>query len=109
MYKKITHTIVEEHFDHPMATAVAKELRNSWKAPLRYYPNGEQIPSNLPESYSLATSDQRCENCAYFATVTGSVTGPDTPVCTKWQAVVRPEYHCAAWTPIVSPPVVTPP
>jgi hypothetical protein len=92
MYKRITHTIVEEHFDS------VKDAKAAWKAPLRFYSDGVQIPSNLPESYSMATGEQRCQNCAYYQTVTGSVTGPDTPVCTKWQAVIRPEYYCAAWT-----------
>lgn len=29
MYKKITHTIVEEHFDHPMASQIKKSMNRS--------------------------------------------------------------------------------
>lgn len=93
MYKKITHTIVEEHFDHPLATEITDEIKATFKAPLRYYTNGGQIPSDLPESYQQATSlTQRCANCLAY----------DAPyaVCKKWQLPVRTEYVCAAWTPV---------
>lgn len=33
MYKKITHTIVEEHFDHPMATEIKRGLAKKVGAP----------------------------------------------------------------------------
>ena len=54
MYKRITHTIVEEHFDHPDAVAMAAESKSKGKAPLRYYADGQQIASDLPQSYQLA-------------------------------------------------------
>jgi hypothetical protein len=93
MYKKITHTIVEEHFDHPMATQIAKEVnKSSWKEPLRYYSDGTQISSNLPYSYRISASEQRCDSCLKF--------NPATNICSQWSALVRPEYVCDSWTAI---------
>lgn len=36
MYKKITHTIVEEHFDCPEAVDLAAEIENSKEAPMKF-------------------------------------------------------------------------
>jgi len=94
MYKKITHTIVEEHFDHSMPTETSKEVKKTWKAPLRYFPDGEQMSSNLPPSFYMATDNNRCGNCLAF--------DPATTICGKFSALVRPEYVCAAWTAIPS-------
>jgi len=88
MYKRITHTIVEEHFDHPDAV----NIKAQWKAPLRYYADGQQIASDLPLSYQLATGENRCGNCLAFDSVRNT--------CNKWQLPVRAEYVCAAWTAI---------
>lgn len=93
MYKKVTHTIVEEHFDHPMAAQLAKDInKSSWKAPLRYYSDGTQVSSNLPESYRVSATENRCDNCVKFNSATG--------ICSRWAALVRPEYVCDSWTPI---------
>lgn len=89
MYKKITHTIVEEHFDS------VNDAKVSWKAPLRYYDDGEQISSNLPQSYQVSTLASRCENCVAF--------NPDTSICRRWTALVRPEHICDQWSPIPQP------
>ena len=94
MYKKITHTIVEEHFDHPSAVEMSEGIKKTWKAPLRYYADGEQMSSNLPPSFQVATGSNRCGNCLAF--------DPTTTICGKWAAMVRPEYICAAWTAIPS-------
>jgi len=82
MYKRITHTIVEEHFDQPV----------TWKYPQRYYGDGSVIPYKLPQSYQTSTNDSRCENCL--------ARDPMTNYCSQWDAVVRPEYVCDAWTPM---------
>jgi hypothetical protein len=94
MYKRITHTIVEEHFEHPMAVEMSEGIKKTWKAPLRYFPNGEQMSSNLPPSFRVATGSDRCGNCLAF--------DPTTTICAKWSALVRPEYVCDAWTAIPS-------
>lgn len=94
MYRKITHTIVEEHFDHPMAVEMAEETKKTWKTLLRYYDDGEQISYNLPPSFFPATDNNRCGNCLAF--------DPATTMCGKFSAMVRPEYVCAAWTAIPS-------
>jgi hypothetical protein len=94
MYKRITHTIVEEHFDHPLAVEISDGIKHTFKAPLRYYPNGEQISSNLPPSFRVATDSKSCGNCLAF--------NPTTAICGKWSALVRPEYVCDAWTAISS-------
>lgn len=90
MYKKITHTIVEEHFDHPLAAKLAKDInKSSWKTPLRYYADGTQISSNLPQSYQVSSTASRCENCLAY--------NPETAICSQWSALVRPEYVCDSW------------
>lgn len=94
MYKRITHTIVEEHFDHPIAVEMSEGIKKTWKAPQRYYPNGEQMSSNLPPSFRVATDSNRCGNCLAF--------DPATMICGKFSAMVRPEYVCDAWTLIPS-------
>ena len=92
MYKRITHTIVEEHFDHPMAVELSTEGKKTWKAPLRYYADGQQIPSDLPQSYQLAVGENSCGNCLAF--------DPTRNVCKQWMLPVRVDYVCAAWTAI---------
>lgn len=92
MYKRITHTIVEEHFDHPLAVEMSTDVKKTWKAPLRYYADGQQIASDLPPSYQLATGDNHCGNCLAFDSFNNS--------CKKWLLPVRSEYICGAWTAI---------
>lgn len=94
MYRKITHNIVEEHFDHPMAVEMSEETKKTWNTSLRYYDDGEQISYNLPPSFLPATDNNRCGNCLAF--------DPATTMCGKFSAMVRPEYVCAAWTAIPS-------
>jgi len=92
MYKKITHTIVEEHFDHPMAVKMSNEMKSTWKAPLRYYADGEQISSDLPMSYQLSIGQTSCGNCRAFDATTSQ--------CRYWTLPVRAEYVCPHWTVI---------
>ena len=92
MYKKITHTIVEEHFDHPIAVEMSEGIKKTFKAPLRYYADGEQIASDLPPSYAMGTNEKHCGNCLAFDS--------SRDVCKKWMLPVRPDYVCAAWTAI---------
>lgn len=92
MYKKITHHIIEEHFEHPMAVEMAEGIKKTWKAPLRYYADGAQIPSDLPQTYQLAVGNNRCGNCRAFDS--------SRNVCTYWQLPVRVEYVCPHWTAI---------
>ena len=94
MYKKITHTIVEEHFDHPDAVEMSEGIKKTGKAPLRYYADGEQIASNLPKSYRPGTVENQCVNCLAF--------DPTRNVCKQWMLPVRADYVCAAWTAIPS-------
>ena len=58
MYKRITHTIVEEHFEHPMAVEMSEGVKKTFKAPLRYYTDGQQIASDLPPSYRVGTTEK---------------------------------------------------
>lgn len=57
----------------------------------RKYPDGEKIPKKLPLKYSLAKGKEKCSNCEYYVAKTKN--------CTKWDAIVRPEYWCAKWEP----------
>jgi hypothetical protein len=92
MYKRIIHHIVEEHFDHPMAVEMAESNKKTWKAPLRHYPDGEQIASDLPLSYRLGTVQNQCGNCLAFDSSNSS--------CKHWMLPVRAEYVCDVWTAI---------
>lgn len=94
MYKRITHTIVEEHFDHPMAVEMSEGIKKTSMNMLRYYADGEQIASGLPPSYCMTTTEKKCGNCLAFDSA--------TTICGKFSAMVRPEYVCAAWTAIPS-------
>ena len=64
---------------------------------LRTYPDGETIPSALPEAYQQASNTevpagQNCANCAAY--------NPATQQCSVWaNAVVRANYWCAKWAP----------
>lgn len=64
----------------------------------RNYPDGEEIPSDLPDAYQPATNEQvpegqNCANCEYY--------DPATMLCARWNnASVRPTYWCAVWEPV---------
>ena len=92
MYKKITHHIVEEHFDHPLATQISKEIKGGFKPPLRYYPDGQQIASGLPMSYRLGSEEKHCGNCKAFDATKSA--------CLHWKQPVRADYVCDVWTAI---------
>ena len=51
------------------------------------YPDGEEVPDELPEAYRMGTDDERCGNCAYL----------EGRVCTLFDAEVRAQYVCAKW------------
>ena len=51
------------------------------------YPDGEDVPEELPEAYRMGTGDERCGNCAYL----------EGRVCTLFDAEVRAQYVCAKW------------
>lgn len=53
------------------------------------YPDGEDVPDELPEAYRMSTGDERCGNCAYL----------EGRVCTLFDAEVRAQYVCAKWQP----------
>jgi len=51
------------------------------------YPDGEEVPDELPEAYRMGTGDERCGNCAYL----------EGRICTLFDAEVRAQYVCAKW------------
>lgn len=51
------------------------------------YPDGEDVPDELPDAYRMGTGDERCGNCAYL----------EGRVCTLFDAEVRAQYVCAKW------------
>lgn len=64
----------------------------------KVYPNGETIPSSLPDSYQPAIygeapEGQMCATCEYFDI--------RSRYCNKWAAAVKPRWWCAAWTTVV--------
>jgi hypothetical protein len=63
---------------------------------LNIYPNGQPIPTSLPDSYQPssygeAPVGQSCFTCGHFNMVGRQ--------CSKWNAVVKPRWWCGAWTP----------
>jgi len=70
---------------------------NKEASALRSYPDGEEIPSELPEKYRKSKSEgetkgQACINCKFLAE-----TEDERYYCNKFNAPVRPQYWCAAW------------
>jgi hypothetical protein len=70
---------------------------------LNVYPDGSAIPASLPVSYQLssygeAPAGQSCFTCGSFDMVTRK--------CSKWDAVVKPRWWCAAW--IAGPTAIVP-
>lgn len=63
----------------------------------REYPDGEAIPSELPDKYRKSRKDgetkgQACINCTHL-----KETEEHRYYCNKFKAPVRPQYWCAAW------------
>jgi hypothetical protein len=78
MYKRITHNIVEEHFEKPV-----QQINR------RYYPDGMLIPMELPQSYSPGSAEASCATCL--------ARNPTNNWCAMWHALVRADYVCDAW------------
>jgi hypothetical protein len=67
MYKKITHTIVEEHFDHPMATEIKSSVENcikpvmvsavSWPLSIKFRLDARNYFSKLKSDIRNVVSD----------------------------------------------------
>jgi hypothetical protein len=95
MYKKITHNITEEHFEHPVAAQVFGAA--AYTRPAKY-PDGSAIPETLPASYQpawrgQAPSGQKCRNCVHYDAA--------TRFCNGWKATVKPSWWCATWASAV--------
>ncbi len=77
---------------HPMSGEDKKKADSG-----RKYPDGESIPSQLPEKYRESRSDgptkgQACLNCDFL-----EETENHKHYCEKFEAPVRLQYWCAAW------------
>lgn len=51
------------------------------------YPDGEEVPNELPEAYRMGDDEERCGNCLHF----------DQGFCDLFDADVRIQYVCNAW------------
>ena len=84
-------------------------LQNPNEISDRYYdePPIELIPASLPNAYQNSANDgvellkdgRRCGNCIFYDSEVGN--------CSKWNALVRLNYWCAAWqtmAPIIAEP-----
>ena len=90
----------------PTEDDVAKNLyQDAYGTKLETYPDGEAVDSNLPDAYQLAQSTYKCINCAYatydneeeeIEMENGTKNHKDL-YCTRWEAIVRPDYWCVAW------------
>lgn len=78
-----------------VAPAEGEDSEEDGKAAYGYkldvYPDGEEVPENLPDAYQLGNDEKNCANCQYYE---------EDGNCTVWDAMVRPEYVCARWEPI---------
>ena len=54
-----------------------------------YADTGQEIPTNLPESYRLMKNKKACVGCLYF----------QQGICNKWSAPIRQEYYCKSFKP----------
>jgi hypothetical protein len=91
MYKIITHTIIEEHFDNP--ADIANAVVSSDTTIFRTYPDGSLIPFSLPISYVMASNAvPHCGNCVAYTANTG--------YCSTYDAAVESDYVCATWKAI---------
>ena len=61
------------------------------------YPDGDEIPGELPVSYRPAADGQTCHSCEYSIEEDTYDTGM---FCGRWQAEVRADWVCDAWEPI---------
>ena len=64
-----------------------KDAYGSDELKLARYPDGEEVPPELPEAYRMGTGEERCGNCKYL----------EGRVCTLFDAEVRAQYVCAKW------------
>jgi len=60
------------------------------------YPDGDEIPGDLPVSYRPAADGNTCHNCEYSIEEDTYDTGI---FCGRWQAEVRADWICDAWEP----------
>jgi len=56
---------------------------------LDFYPDGEEVPDNLPDAYRMGDGEERCGNCMHF----------DQQYCDLFDAEVRAQYVCGKWEP----------
>jgi HK97 family phage portal protein len=54
---------------------------------LEQYPDGADVPDELPSAYRMGTGEKRCGNCDYY----------EEGSCTLFDADVRAQYVCNAW------------
>ena len=82
-----------------------QELIEYWQPPLeapavnriegRTYPDGEEIPVELPGAYQLATGAEQCGNCEYYKM---NRAAEGAGYCTRFNgSAVREIYWCAKW------------
>jgi HK97 family phage portal protein len=57
---------------------------------LDQYPDGEEVPDELPDAYQMGDGDERCGNCRYY----------DAGECSLFDAKVRVQYVCARWAEV---------
>lgn len=55
---------------------------------LDFYPDGEDVPSDLPDAYSIGDGEQNCGNCTH------NIVG----YCNLFKADIREDYVCARWS-----------
>ena len=84
---------------------VNKLANEAYGIKLETYPDGEGVDPKLPDAYQLAQSTYKCINCAYatydyeeeeIEMENGTKNHKDL-YCTRWEAIVRPDYWCVAW------------
>ena len=54
---------------------------------LEEYPDGENVPDELPDAYRMGNGENRCGNCIFY----------DKNNCSLYKAKVRIQYVCNSW------------
>ena len=79
MYKKITHSIIEEHFDHPMANKIKSTLERRVSRPTNFVFNEDSFRNNI-NSYTNGYSTK-------LASLINGVTGTDDDLITAFESL----------------------
>ena len=79
-------------------TEIQKANHIKWNIKGRYYPNGMEVPSNLPPSYKILSNSliKKCHGCKFYSPHEGN-TESLIGKCNFWNAIVKHQYWCKSF------------